>query len=100
MLNQSRHQLAVLDDAHQLLGHSTLDKHALLVRLGVRQTDVDRARLGRDDGRRPVEALLGEVDLSRVGRVDRDGRTAAEDLDGERGRRGDGNGRDDRLEQD
>ncbi len=96
VLYNTRHELAALDDGAHLLGNRPLLEIALIAR---RHADVERARLGRDNLGR-VDARLGEVDLARVGRVDEDGRDRAEDLDGEGRGRGDGELRDDRLEED
>lgn len=99
MFDNGCNELSVLDDRFELLRHGPLDEHALLLLVRVGKRDVDRGRLGGDDLGLAVEALLGEVDLSRVGRVDEDGWDATKDLDGEGGGGGDREGGDDGLDE-
>lgn len=54
-----------------------------------RHRDVDATALAGDDFDH-LHTFLGEVYLARVGCVDLDGRDRPDDLDFERGRRGDG----------
>lgn len=83
MLDKRRDKLATLNNRFELLRHSPLDEEALLRSLRVGERDVNGARLGGDDLGLALEAVLGEVDLTRVGGVDGDGRDLTKDLDGE-----------------
>lgn len=96
MLDDGGDDLATLYDRLHLFRDRLLLVIALL---GPGQADVDRARLARDDLDR-VDAFLGEVNLTRVGVIDLDRRDLSQDLDGERGGRGDAQPGDDGTEQD
>jgi len=63
------------------------------------QANIDRTRFAGDDLDR-IDTLLGQVDLTRVGVVDLDGRDLAQDLDRERRGRSDAQPGDDGSEQD
>jgi hypothetical protein len=101
MLNDGRLKLSALaNDRLELLRDCPLDEDTLLLNLGVGKRDVDGGRLGGDDLGLSVKAVFREVDISRVGRVDGDGRGVAENLDREGRRRGDREGGHDGFEQD
>ena len=96
MLDDRRDDFATLDDRLHLLR----DRLFLVIALfGSRQADVDRTSLASDDLDR-VDTLLGEVDLTRVGVIDLDGRYLTQDLNRERRGRGDAQPGDDGPEQD
>lgn len=97
MLNNASNKLPILDHRLQHLGYRLFFKHPVLLTLD-RQADVDGTALGRRD--LSIEAVLGEVDLSGIRRVDLDHRRGAGDLDSEGGRRGDGDGGDDGFDED
>ena len=97
MLDNLRLELASDHGRLHLLRHSALDKLAILASL-VRERNVEARRLARDD--LDAQALLAQVDLPNVRVINEDGRDQPEDLDGERGRRGDGQSRDCAVEQD
>lgn len=88
VLNNLRHHSPLYQPALHLLWHRPL----LVITFRPRgHADIDPARLGRDDLDR-IHALLGEVDLAGVCRVDLDGGDCAGDLDLERGGGCDGQG--------
>lgn len=82
MLDDSGDDLAPLDDRLHLLWNGLF---LVITFFDAWQADVDRAGLARDDLDR-VDALLGQVDLTRVGVVDLDGWDLSQDLDRKRGR--------------
>lgn len=91
MFNNHGHQLPILHYRPKHLWYRLLLKHPLLFPFH-RQADIDRTALGRRDLSR--QALSGEVDLPRVGRIDLDHRRGSGDLKCEGGRVGDRDGGD------
>lgn len=96
VLDDSRHQLVIHHRRLEHLRHGLLFKYTLLLALDG-ETDVDRTALGRRDLR--VEAVLREIDLTRVCRVELNHGCGACDLQSQ-GRRGShGHGGDDGLDE-
>lgn len=96
MLHDNSDQLPISHDSLHLLRDSLLLEDPLLLSFDG-DADIDRTSFRSDD--LYVERLLREVDLTAVGTVDENGGDSAENLDGERGRGGNRQGRNSRFEE-
>jgi hypothetical protein len=85
MFHNCRHQFAVFNHRFQHLRYRMFLKQSFLF-LGRGYANIDAAALGRS--KLGVEALLGQVDLTRIGRVELNGGGCSRDLKGERWRIG------------
>lgn len=96
MLNDSSDELPTLDDRLHLFWYCLLHKDPFFLSFDW-ETNVDGTGLGSHD--LDVERVFREVNLTTVRTIDQDGRNLAEDLNNEGCRRGDGEGRDGRVDQ-
>lgn len=96
MFDDARNELAVLDDRLDLFRYRLFFENALFFALDG-QADVERARFGRNDFDR--QRIFRQVNLSTVRAVDLERRYGTYDLDRERGRSRNGEGRNERIDE-